>query len=70
MDLETFQPMVATYSVLPLSASQTQQKNVPSIPLTFLNFKGSSDIFHFLPPEEYGLLSNNSTLVAHPSNFQ
>lgn len=45
-------------------------KNVPSIPLTFLHFKGSSDIFHFLPPEENGMLSNNSVLLAHPSNFQ
>lgn len=26
MDLKRFQPMVATYSMLPLSASQTQQK--------------------------------------------
>lgn len=45
-------------------------KNVPSILLTFLHFKGSSGIFHFLPAEEYGLLSNNTILVAHPSNFQ
>jgi len=46
-----------------------QQKNVPSVHLIFLYFKIISDIFNFLSPEEYGLLSNNSISVAHPSSF-
>lgn len=50
-------------------ASDTTKRFLPS-PFLSLHFKGISDIFHLLSPGEYGLLSNNSIPVAHPSGFQ